>query len=74
MHKGVICGICGQWLEIITYTHIRKHGLTQREYLERFPEHCYLRLWPEAPDHWRDNKYARMREEIMGVNHCKSRR
>jgi len=36
-HTNIICAECGETVEILTKTHIAKHGLTQKEYLHRPP-------------------------------------
>ena len=49
-HTNIICAECGETVEILTKTHIAKHGLTQKEYLHRHPHHCYLHMWPDLPN------------------------
>jgi len=33
------CAVCQQMMEIITWKHLQKHGLTTAEYKNKFPEH-----------------------------------
>jgi hypothetical protein len=60
----IICGECGQAVEVLTKIHIAKHGLTQQEYLRRHPDHCYLHMWPDLPNFKNQEKYRRWRERL----------
>ena len=33
---GIKCEICGVWLKSITHSHLRKHGTTLKEYIEKY--------------------------------------
>lgn len=61
---GIICAECGEMVEILTKTHIAKHGLTQNEYLRRHPNHCYLHMWPDLPTWRNQEKYKEWRERL----------
>lgn len=63
-HTNIICAECGETVEILTKTHIAKHGLTQKEYLHRHPHHCYLHMWPDLPNSKNQEKYRKWREKL----------
>ena len=63
-HTNIICAECGETVEILTKTHIAKHGLTQAEYLHRHPHHCYLHMWPDLPNSKNQEKYRKWREKL----------
>ncbi len=63
-YPSVICGECGQAVEVLTKIHIAKHGLTQQEYLRRYPDHCYLHMWPDLPNFKNQEKYRKWRERL----------
>lgn len=47
----VRCGVCGMAVEVITKTHLKKHGITREQYLRKFPEHAADAFWPTTRRH-----------------------
>ena len=55
---------CGEWLWMLTKAHVKKHGLTQRQYCELYPEQCDIFYWAEAPTSKNRGKFQRYLREI----------
>ena len=50
---------CGEWLWMLTHTHVAKHEMTQEEYCSRYPEQCDIFYWAEAPTSANRGKFQR---------------
>jgi len=43
------CPVCGATLELLTHVHVAKHGMTKKQFLERYPEFSGDAYWGTAP-------------------------
>ena len=49
--EPIACPICGNLLDILTITHVEKHGTTKDEFLHNYPQFEHEAFWGILPQY-----------------------